>query len=115
VCAQICGDGFCDGTELCGAGNTGLECRTDCGGCSNGTLCASNAVCASNACNFGVCVGAGSVGVGGACTTANACSNNICQLGCCGRPATAACTADSQCCSNDCVTDIFGNQSCALF
>jgi hypothetical protein len=59
--------------------------------------------------------GAGSVGVGGSCTTANACSNDICQLGCCGRPLTAACTSNSQCCSNRCVTDLLGNRSCALF
>jgi hypothetical protein len=115
LCIQRCGDDRCDGTELCGDSNAGLQCTTDCGKCGNGTPCASNSVCASNACNFGFCVGAGSVGVGGACTTANACSNGICQVGCCGRPATAACTSDSQCCSGDCVTDILGNRSCSIF
>ena len=115
VCAQICGDGFCDGAEVCGSSNAGLQCISDCGRCPNGTACTSNAICASNTCNFGFCVGNGSVPVGGACTTANACSNDICQLGCCGRPVTAACTSDSQCCSNNCVTDLLGNRSCALF
>jgi hypothetical protein len=113
-CQRVCGDGFCDGGELCGAVNSGLECNRDCGKCPNGTLCLSNAVCASNACNFGVCVGFHSVPVGGACTTANACSNGICQLGCCGKPFTASCSRNSDCCSNKCVTDIFGNRSCGL-
>ncbi len=115
VCIQVCGDGFCDGVEVCGAGNAGLNCETDCGRCPNGTPCLFNNVCSSNACNWGACVGAGSVGVGGSCTTANACSNSICEVGCCGRPWTAACSSNSQCCSNKCVTDIFGNRSCALF
>jgi hypothetical protein len=114
LCAQVCGDGFCDGTELCGDSNAGLQCQTDCGKCGNGTVCVRNSVCASGACNFGFCVGASSVGVGGACTTAAACSNDICSIGCCGRAFLAGCSRNSDCCSNRCVRDILGNLSCGL-
>ncbi len=82
-CTSLCGDGFCDGTELCGASNLGLACNSDCGKCGNGKVCASNSTCASNACNFGFCVGYHSLGRGTPCTTSNACSSGTCFFGFC--------------------------------
>jgi hypothetical protein len=84
ICAADCGDGTCSpALELCGAVDSGLECNTDCGKCSNGTVCASNAVCQSGVCNFPICIAAGSVAVGGACTTNLACDSLICAAGVC--------------------------------
>jgi hypothetical protein len=55
LCVSVCGDGFCEGLELCGAVNSGLECNADCGKCPGGTLCLTNSVCASGVCFFGFC------------------------------------------------------------
>lgn len=38
-CAQVCGDGSCDGIERCRDKNSGVECLSDCGRCPNGDVC----------------------------------------------------------------------------
>ncbi len=85
VCGSSCGDGFCDGAELCGDSNSGLECNRDCNKCGNGTPCLSNSTCSSNACNFGFCITYRSLGRFSPCTTDNACSSLNCSFGLCGR------------------------------
>jgi len=65
VCANpppSCGDGSCNGTELCGGSNTGLECNRDCGKCPNGTLCTADSQCSSGRCDLTckACLGSGS-------------------------------------------------------
>lgn len=76
-CEEICGDTFCDGTEICGRDDGGLSCRTDCDRCSDGTPCVDNDSCASGVCN-GTCVAAGSVETGEACIADAACRTGIC-------------------------------------
>jgi hypothetical protein len=83
LCTPFCGDGTCSPPlELCGASNSGLNCRSDCGGCPNGTPCTSNGTCASGICNFGFCIGA-CQGFGVPCTTDAACCSGNCS-GICG-------------------------------
>ncbi len=55
VCAQSCGDNQCDGTEICGGQNSGLECNADCGKCANGSFCRTNADCSSGRCEALTC------------------------------------------------------------
>jgi alkaline phosphatase D len=57
LCAQVCGDGSCDGLEQCGKDDEGVSCRTDCGGCPNGHLCIDGATCQSRNCCTGICRG----------------------------------------------------------
>lgn len=109
VCAPVCGDAVCEGTELCGAVDSGLECNSDCGRCPNGTACASNAVCESDVCNAPICIAAGSVGPGGTCTTSGACSSGNCVAGfCAGSCGDGVCTAvpnAETCYANSCQAD----------
>jgi hypothetical protein len=81
-CIESCGDGFCDGLEKCGDTNSGLECRQDCGLCSNGAICINNADCTSGVCNFGFCIGGG-LAAGSPCTTDAACRSGDCFGGLC--------------------------------
>jgi hypothetical protein len=57
LCAQVCGDGSCDGLEQCGKDDEGVSCRTDCGGCPDGHLCIDGATCQSRNCCTGFCRG----------------------------------------------------------
>jgi hypothetical protein len=89
LCAASCGDGVCEGVENCGGDNLAVgECFSDCGRCSNGSLCSAGTDCASGYCNVGICSSCSIFGL--------------------------ACTQDSQCCSGNCTTGIFGNQFCGL-
>jgi hypothetical protein len=82
LCKQICGDDSCDGTELCGADDAGLNCNSDCGKCPNGTVCASHSVCSSDVCNFGFCI-AGGLGPAAPCSANRACRSNQWTVGFC--------------------------------
>lgn len=77
-CVQRCGDGRCDGTEICGGSNSGLECNSDCGKCGNGTPCTSSSDCASGFC-------------AGVCANPPSCKSNG-----------TSCSAETECCSGRC-------------
>jgi len=81
TCVARCGDGFCDGGELCGDENAGLECTRDCNRCGTGTPCLSNSTCASGICNYGFCI-SGCQANGVPCTTTAACCSGHCRALC---------------------------------
>ncbi|UCF66584.1 MAG: hypothetical protein JSV80_12430 [Acidobacteriota bacterium] len=76
LCEAVCGDGFCDGAEVCGGDNGLFECRSDCGRCPNGSACIENSTCQSGICSLGTCRDCRAVG--------------------------SRCDADGECCSGNC-------------
>jgi alkaline phosphatase D len=131
ICTQICGDGFCDGTEKCGGNDvTALQCRSDCGRCPNSSACGDDNMCSSGLCNAGVCTSPlnnGSVCVrdegcqsglcnsgictaplnnGSACVRSDGCRSGLCDLGICtaihSRPALSPCFSGDACRSESC-------------
>lgn len=82
-CEEICGDGFCDGTEQRGATDNGLACNTDCGKVLNGDACAFDESCDSGVCNFAICIAPHSQSDGSVCDADVACSSNSCVAGIC--------------------------------
>ena len=75
-CAAVCGDGICEGIEVCGADDGGPRCRTDCGRCPNGTPCAADAECEGGHCIFGFCADCKSVG--DSCSSGEECCTGTC-------------------------------------
>jgi hypothetical protein len=108
-----CGDGYCVdivGIELCGEGNSGDTCETDCGKCWTGAICDRDGDCEQGNClNVdegwpGFCAGCGD----GQCTPilencGRGTSPGVCQRDCglCG--VAGFCDSDSDCRSNNCV------------
>ena len=106
-CVDVCGDGFCDGTEVCSGNNLPpFACNQDCGKCAAGKMCLLNSDCQSDICNFGTCISAGVLPDGQVCTDNDACQSGICNFGICigaPQPAGLPCTTDGACISGNCV------------
>ncbi len=105
-CVDVCGDGFCDGTEICSAIDfPPLACTTDCGKCGAGQSCLIDSDCQSDICILARCVSAGSLSDGQICNTNDACQSGICNAGFCigsPQPAGSVCTTDGACISDNC-------------
>jgi hypothetical protein len=87
VCAAVCGDAVCEGTELCGDANQAVgECFADCGRCPNGSLCSAGTDCQSGNCAVGICAACRIFG--------------------------QSCSSHGQCCSGNCATGPLGGRFC---
>jgi len=115
-CASgFCTVGFCSpkcGNLVCDAGETCSNCGIDCGVCPfcGDLTCGAGENCSNCGIDCGVCQFCGDL----SCNNGETCSTCSFDCGACCRGFTAACSSNSQCCSNRCVTDIFGNKSCGL-
>ncbi len=105
-CVDVCGDGFCDGSEICSGNNLPpFACNQDCGRCGAGDFCLLDSDCQSDICILARCVSAGSLSNGQICTTNDACQSGICNAGFCigsPQPAGSICTTDGACISDNC-------------
>jgi hypothetical protein len=82
TCRPVCGDGFCDGNEVCGDASP-FACFADCGTCELGQACTADGDCAiSDTCLFGTC--SPKLEDGAPCESDNDCQNGDCQLLTCG-------------------------------
>jgi hypothetical protein len=92
TCNAVCGDGFCDGTEVCGNASP-FSCFGDCGTCGLGQACTADSDCASSdTCLLGTC--APKLPEGSPCESDNDCQNGDCELFTCGG---VKCLTDSEC------------------
>jgi len=91
-CQSRCGDGFCDGLEVCGSASI-ASCFSDCGTCELGQSCSAASDCASDAtCLFGTC--APKLPDGSPCESDNDCQTGDCELLTCGG---VKCLTDDDC------------------
>lgn len=91
-CIARCGDGFCDGDEVCGSASP-FACFQDCGACEIGQRCLDGNDCAGDAaCLFGTC--APKLPDGSPCESNDDCQTGECELFTCGG---VKCLADSDC------------------
>jgi hypothetical protein len=82
TCQSRCGDGFCDGLEVCGSASP-FACTSDCGTCELGQSCTADADCASSdTCLFGTCTP--KLPEGSPCESDDDCQNGDCELLTCG-------------------------------
>jgi hypothetical protein len=82
TCRALCGDGFCDGVEVCGSASP-FACSSDCGTCDVGQTCTADGDCAgSDTCLFGTCVP--KLPEGSPCESNDDCQEGDCELFTCG-------------------------------
>ena len=82
TCRALCGDGFCDGVEVCGSASL-VACNADCGTCGVGQACSADSDCASSdTCLFGTCTP--KLPDGSPCESNNDCQTGDCELLTCG-------------------------------
>jgi hypothetical protein len=92
TCQSRCGDGFCDGLEVCGSASP-FSCFSDCGTCELGQSCTADGDCAStDTCLFGTC--SPKLPDGSPCESDNDCQNGDCELLSCGG---VKCLTDADC------------------
>ncbi len=126
VPSLYCGDGTCGvggiqvaGVELCGAGDVGDVCQSDCGKCGLGGACDADNDCSVGRCDrtLGVCVprcGDATCSPGETCGGANAGTTCNADCGLCpdGVPCTDNSTCESRYCVGVCTANPCGNGRC---